>query len=418
MNKSIELVIAFFLICILISTPPVIADNFSLTYDDNGNLINGQYFTYEYNEFNQLAKIYDTEGNLIEEYGYDHEGIRIKKIEYYSDSSNVTTYYPFPELVSKVNSSTTENTYYYFLDGDIIARDDPNGSRYYYHNDHLGSHTLVTDSSGSVVEETEYKPFGGVLSGGEADFLYTGKELDDTNLYYFGARYYNTEMRQFTQPDTIIPDLYNPQSLNRYSYVLNNPYKYVDPTGHYVETVLDIASISWSIHDIYNDPSSGWNWAALGADIVTTALPFVAGGGIFVKGAKITDKVVDKGSDVGKLAKKYDLTSPAKQKFDTKDILASHKLDDKASILQKGKKMSIDEPVEIFQSNGKLVMSDGMGRSAREKLINNNDYVWGRIQNPNPQTLDTTKAANAALKFHNRLAKGDTVADAVKRLEK
>ncbi len=304
MNKTIVI----FIIILLISTPFVLADTFSLSYDNNGNLIDGQYFTYEYNEFNQLAKIYDTEGNLIEEYGYDHEGIRIKKIEYYSDSSNVTTYYPFPELVSKVNSSTTENTYYYFLDGDIIARDDPNGSRYYYHNDHLGSHTLVTDSSGSVVEETEYKPFGGVLSGGEADFLYTGKELDDTNLYYFGARYYNTEMRQFTQPDTIIPDLYNPQSLNRYSYVLNNPYKYVDPTGHYVETVLDIASISWSIHDIYNDPSSGWNWAALGADIVTTALPFIAGGGIFVKGAKITDKVVDggkvvdKGSDVGKLS--------------------------------------------------------------------------------------------------------------------
>ena len=304
MNKTIVI----FIIILLISTPFVLADTFSLSYDNNGNLIDGQYFTYEYNEFNQLAKIYDTEGNLIEEYGYDHEGIRIKKIEYYSDSSNVTTYYPFPELVSKVNSSTTENTYYYFLDGDIIARDDPNGSRYYYHNDHLGSHTLVTDSSGSVVEETEYKPFGGVLSGGEADFLYTGKELDDTNLYYYGARYYNTELRQFTQPDTVIPDIYNPQSLNRYSYVLNNPYKYTDPTGHYADTVLDIASISWSIHDIYNDPSSGWNWAALGADIVTTALPFIAGGGIFVKGAKITDKVVDggkvvdKGSDVGKLS--------------------------------------------------------------------------------------------------------------------
>jgi hypothetical protein len=47
-----------------------------------------------------------------------------------------------------------------------------------------------------------------------------------------GARWYDYETGRFTQPDSIIPNLYNPQSLNRYSYVLNNPVKYTDPTGH------------------------------------------------------------------------------------------------------------------------------------------------------------------------------------------
>lgn len=46
------------------------------------------------------------------------------------------------------------------------------------------------------------------------------------------ARYYDAALGRFTQPDTIVPNPANPQSLNRYSYVLNNPLKYADPSGH------------------------------------------------------------------------------------------------------------------------------------------------------------------------------------------
>lgn len=45
-------------------------------------------------------------------------------------------------------------------------------------------------------------------------------------------RYYSSNMRQFTQPDTVIPNAYNPQALNRYAYAYNNPLKYIDPSGH------------------------------------------------------------------------------------------------------------------------------------------------------------------------------------------
>jgi RHS repeat-associated protein len=224
---------ALLIVLLVFLMPLTYAETFSFTYDDNGNLINSQYFSYEYNSFNQLDKVYDSVGNLIEEYIYDHEGNRIKKIEYFFDGTNETTYYPFKEMTRKVNDNGVEDTYYYFFDGQTIARDNPDGSRYYYHNDHLGSHSVVTDENGDIVEETEYLPFGAVLSGGDADFLYTGKELDSVGTYYYGARYMDPTLRQFTQPDTVIPDVYNPQSLNRYSYVLNNPYKYVDPTGHF-----------------------------------------------------------------------------------------------------------------------------------------------------------------------------------------
>ncbi len=49
---------------------------------------------------------------------------------------------------------------------------------------------------------------------------------------YYGARYYDAGLGRFISADTIVPSAGNPQSLNRYAYVLNNPLKYTDPTGH------------------------------------------------------------------------------------------------------------------------------------------------------------------------------------------
>ena len=83
-----------------------------------------------------------------------------------------------------------------------------------------------------------YEPFGLVVSGGNDRFLYTGKELDSTGIQYFGARYYCVAESQFCQPDQLLPDPYNPQALNRYSYTLNNPYKYTDPDGNSPTLIL------------------------------------------------------------------------------------------------------------------------------------------------------------------------------------
>jgi RHS repeat-associated protein len=54
----------------------------------------------------------------------------------------------------------------------------------------------------------------------------------ESGLYWFNSRIYMPELGRFGQPDSIIPDISNPQSYNRYSYVLNNPLRYTDPTGH------------------------------------------------------------------------------------------------------------------------------------------------------------------------------------------
>ena len=61
---------------------------------------------------------------------------------------------------------------------------------------------------------------------------FTGQRLDSTGLYYYNARYYDATIGRFISPDTEIQNFTNPQNLNRYSYCLNNPLKYVDPSGY------------------------------------------------------------------------------------------------------------------------------------------------------------------------------------------
>ena len=106
----------------------------------------------------------------------------------------------------------------------------------YYHTDHLGSSTVITNASGNKVQETYYYPFGEtrVSTGNATNYKYTGQEEDpETGLYYYGARYYDPIIGRFISADTIVPNFADPQSLNRYSYVENNPLRYIDPTGHF-----------------------------------------------------------------------------------------------------------------------------------------------------------------------------------------
>jgi RHS repeat-associated protein len=56
--------------------------------------------------------------------------------------------------------------------------------------------------------------------------------LDTTGLYFYNARYYDPAIGRFISADSIIPHFGDSQSLNRYSYCLNNPLKYIDPNGH------------------------------------------------------------------------------------------------------------------------------------------------------------------------------------------
>ena len=62
---------------------------------------------------------------------------------------------------------------------------------------------------------------------------FTGQTHDiDTDLYYYNARYYDSTLGRFLQADSLIANVFQPQTINPYAYVLNNPLKYIDPSGH------------------------------------------------------------------------------------------------------------------------------------------------------------------------------------------
>ena len=114
---------------------------------------------------------------------------------------------------------------------------DTNKVGYYYHQDQLTSSSVLSDSSGNQTEVDAYYPFGRTQAASpQASFKvsrqFTGQILDaETGLYYCNRRYYDPELGRFIQANTVIQDLSNPQSYNRYSYCINNPLRYTDPTG-------------------------------------------------------------------------------------------------------------------------------------------------------------------------------------------
>ncbi|MFH0837749.1 MAG: DUF6765 family protein, partial [Patescibacteria group bacterium] len=127
---------------------------------------------------------------------------------------------------------------------------------YYFLTDHLGSVDAVLDEDGNVVERRDYLPYGQErfiheeLNAPDTPQKFTGKELDpETGLYYYGARYYDPVTGRFITMDPLLLNLdkmsqaqrnaflSNPQNLNMYSYVQNNPVRYTDPTGMWGEDV-------------------------------------------------------------------------------------------------------------------------------------------------------------------------------------
>ncbi len=117
------------------------------------------------------------------------------------------------------------------------------------HSDHLGGTNILSDYYGNEAGAVRYHSYGrtrvetGLVP---TDKRYTGQTLDaSTGLYFYGARYYDCWLSQFVQPDSIVPQPGNPQSLNRYAYTLNNPLKYTDPTGHAEDIVHPFRGKGW-----------------------------------------------------------------------------------------------------------------------------------------------------------------------------
>jgi RHS repeat-associated protein len=150
---------------------------------------------------------------------------------------------PYPNNPQSLNRYKSEFSgaarKYYTLAGQTVAMRDGNGLQYFL-SDHLGSLLAVTDASGTLTNQQRYLPFGQVRddvgSITQTDFGYTfQRNLPDTGLMDYDARFYLPALGRFSQPDTLVPDAGNPQNLNRYAYVRDNPLRYADPTGHWID---------------------------------------------------------------------------------------------------------------------------------------------------------------------------------------
>jgi len=277
----------------------------TITYNAIGNItsktVGGNTFTYSYSADHKHAVCSVTYNGSIYPYFYDSNGnmtygpdftnlgnIQARTITYNADnmpvqlsySSGVTTQFTYggtgERVKKRVNSGgNVTDTYYigdhfevrggetikYIFAGNLRVAQVKGSTRSFFHKDHLGSSTVMTDASGYVIESTEYMPFGSVRSHSGAstsDYKYTDQELDAENgLYNYNARLYDPFIGRFISPDTIVPDTYNPQSLNRYSYCLNNPIIYTDPSGHtYADAdewaaYMAIAQQAYSLYQVW-----------------------------------------------------------------------------------------------------------------------------------------------------------------------
>ena len=141
------------------------------------------------------------------------------------------------------NITTGVATSYYYAGGRRVAMRQ-GGVVYYLLGDHLGSTALTVNSSGSKVAELRYKAWGETRytwGTTPTTYRYTGQRQEESlGLYQMGARWYDPALSRWLSADTLVPEAENSQALNRYSYVYNNPLRYVDPTGHFSDEELAV----------------------------------------------------------------------------------------------------------------------------------------------------------------------------------
>ncbi|ULQ59742.1 RHS domain-containing protein [Brucepastera parasyntrophica] len=229
-------------------------DGWSYNYDRNGNLTErgnsgvwngtsgsfdfdgtqGEVWKYGYDLSNRLVRVEKSRKGIqglteIAAYTYDVRGLRVKTVK----PGGGTEYTQYDQAGNLIWKEGKAGQCRYIRAGNTLWAEeriaDGATAVYYHHTDHLGTSEAVTDASGLIVWEANYEAFGSVLrTSGTMAFAasYTGKELDeDTGLYYFNARWYDSSLGKFITEDPAR------DGTNWYEYCRNNPLKYVDPDG-------------------------------------------------------------------------------------------------------------------------------------------------------------------------------------------
>jgi RHS repeat-associated protein len=226
--------------------------NEAYAYDLRGNRntlqtdkpLNHNTVEYQHDIYDRLSKVVTANEETIE-YKYNGKGLMEERTEngvtkrYYYDGKDIIA-----EAVVKSDQSVELKTRY--LRGIIgliarISEEEEEKASYggvaYYHNNHHGDVISLRDKSGNVLNSYVYDIWGNIQKEGTFEtidnpFTYSGEYRDKTtSLQYLRARWYDPSMGRFISEDKYEGELSNPLSLNRYTYVENNPLIYVDPDG-------------------------------------------------------------------------------------------------------------------------------------------------------------------------------------------
>jgi RHS repeat-associated protein len=233
----------------------------NIGYDENGNMMslaNSCGTTnYTWDARNRLIGIsgFNTDCSALSaSFKYDALGRRLEK----TVNGKTTQYlYDGLDIVQEIENSVVTANYIRTLNIDEpLARVKADGSVRYYQQDALGSVIGLVDDTGAVKTQYAYDPFGSVTVTGEASdnpFQYTGRENDNTGLYYYRARYYSPELQRFISEDPILRPMNlisvspsrplnkivwflpflksDPKKLQSYAFVANGPLNLKDPLG-------------------------------------------------------------------------------------------------------------------------------------------------------------------------------------------
>jgi len=232
-------------------------ETYTYTYDGRGNLkgkLNKHTNTYTYyvfNAFNQLTKVYSVNQNdevtHYLKYEYDAFNRRISKEE-----NTVKHYYLYDKqnIIAILNQNKqllATIVHHPHRTDTPLSITNINGT-FYYHRDHQGSITHLTNEAGEVVESIEYDGNYGTITKHDIKeenltlnpYGYTGREMDMEDLYYYRARYYDPTTQRFLSKD---PIEFEAGDFNFYRYVGNDPVNFVDPTGLYGDPRLAGAGV-------------------------------------------------------------------------------------------------------------------------------------------------------------------------------
>ncbi|RYV04074.1 hypothetical protein SOPP22_01340 [Shewanella sp. OPT22] len=233
-------------------------------YDDNGNTTSDGSRTFTYNGFDKANRI--SQGSAYTEYQYNHNRSVFNRVDYRQDENiwkRYVTHYigGIYQNERRFNDSVLENTKHKYIVGNIIVERNQSSitgdseNVQYQHSDHQGSVLSITSQNGSVLEQYFYTAFGKPMKlQGESLVQarlpmlrgYTGHEmLPSLDIIQMGGRIYDPNLARFLQADPNIQAPKNLQNYNRYSYVLNNPLTYTDPSGYFFKKLFKFIKKYW-----------------------------------------------------------------------------------------------------------------------------------------------------------------------------